>query len=677
MTRQEAKDRIEKLKKEINRDRYAYHVLNKSLIPDEVLDSLKKELFDLELQYPEFITPDSPTQRVGGRPLKEFKKVRHEMPMISFDDAFSEQDMKDWFGRIENYLKMKIDQEFFCELKLDGLSVELVYDKGVFVRGSTRGDGLIGEDVTQNLKTIEDIPLRLEGDYPDHLVVRGEVILNKKEFERINEEQKEKGGKLYANPRNIAAGSVRQLDPKITASRKMNSFQYDIVVGKNVKTHEEEHGFLKKWGFNINPWSKSAHSMQDIYDFHRHWGEPDRREKLEYEIDGIVVIVNNNRIFDEAGVIGKAPRAAMAYKFSPREATTIVEDIRVQVGRTGVLTPVAVMRPVNVGGTTITHATLHNMDQIEKLDLRIGDTVVVSRAGDVIPQITKVFKDLRVGKEKKFKMPETCPHGCGKVIKEGVFYRCANPKCGAVSRELIRHFVSRPGFNIEGLGPKIIDRFLDEGLISDAADIFDLQKGDIAALERFGEKSAENIVLEIAAKKKVPLSRLVFALGIIHIGEETSGLIAKKIGEIAGKRELNIDDIIKSGRRLTLDELQTIPDVGPKVAESVYEWFGNGQNIEFLKRLAKAGVEIEPLRSTGISGKLKGLSFVLTGTLETMSREEAKKKIRGQGGDVSESVNKKTDYVVAGSEPGSKYDKAKSLGVRIISEKDFLELIGA
>jgi DNA ligase (NAD+) len=675
MTKEEAKERIEKLKKEINKDRYAYHVLNKSLISDAALDSLKKELFDLELQYSEFITPDSPTQRVGGKPLKEFQKVRHEQPMISLNDTFSEEDVEDWFSRVENYLKEKIIKEFYCELKLDGLSVELIYDNGVFTRGSTRGDGAVGEDVTQNLKTIEDIPLKLEGDYPKHLVVRGEVILTKTEFRRINKEQKKKGEKIYANPRNIAAGSVRQLDPKITALRSLTSFQYDIVAGKNTKTHGEEHELLKSFGFNINPWSKEGRSLEDIYKYHSRWGEPQRREKLDYEIDGIVVILNNNRVFDEAGAIGKAPRAAIAYKFSPREATTIVEDIKVQVGRTGVLTPVAVMKPVNVGGTTITHATLHNMDQIEKLGLKIGDTVVVSRAGDVIPQITKVLKDLRVGKEKSFKMPEFCPHGCGRVVKNGVFYRCLNPKCGAMNREFIRHFVSRSGFNIEGLGPKIIDRFFDEGLISDASDIFSLREGDIASLQRFGEKSAENIVAEIEAKKKVPFSRLIFSLGILHIGEETSNLIANKIEENLGKRNINIENVIDSGRRLTLEELQTIPDVGPKVAESVYKWFHDKQNIDFLEKFMRVGVEIEPIEKKRISQKLVGTSFVITGTLDSMSREEVKERIRDLGGDISESVSRKINYLIVGSEPGSKYKKAELLGVKILSKKDFLKLI--
>ncbi|HOF50096.1 MAG TPA: NAD-dependent DNA ligase LigA [Candidatus Colwellbacteria bacterium] len=673
MTKQEAKERIEKLKKEINRDRYAYHVLDKSLIPDEVLDSLKKELFDLELQYPEFVTPDSPTQRVAGEPLKEFRKVPHERPMISFNDAFSEKDMEDWLDRLENYLKKKIDREFFCELKLDGLSVELVYDNGVFVRGSTRGDGLVGEDVTQNLRTIEDIPLKLEGDYPKHLVVRGEVILSKKEFERINKEQKKKGEKLYANPRNIASGSVRQLDPKITASRNMDSFQYDIVVGRETKTHAEEHALLKKWGFNVNPESKLTRSLEEVFDFHRRWGDPIAREKLDYEIDGIVVIVNQNKVFEEAGVIGKASRATIAYKFSPKEATTIVEDIRVQVGRTGNLTPVAVMKPVSVGGTTITHATLHNMDQIEKLDLKIGDTVVVSRAGDVIPQITKVFKELRTGKERSFKMPETCPVDGSPVIKTGVFYRCSNPKCGARNRREIRHFVSKAAFNIEGLGPKIIDRFMDEGLISDAADIWSLQKGDIASLEKFGEKSADNLINEIEARKKVGLARFIYSLGILHVGEETANTLAKDMAKKSGKKTFKPGEATGILESLSKEELEELPDIGPKVAESFYSWFKDKRNIHLLEKLDKSGIEIR--LETPASGKLSGKTFVLTGTLETMSREQAKEKIRALGGDISESVGSKTDYLVAGIDPGSKYNRAKEIGVKILDEKEFLRLI--
>lgn len=538
MLKSEARTRIEHLKKLITKYRHSRLVLNKELISPDAEDALKKELFDLEAAFPDLITSDSPTQRVGGAPLKEFIKVRHAERMTSFNDAFSEEDMHAWLKRVEDYLGSEIGKkassrdsratsheprfatsDFYCELKIDGLAVELEYENGIFVRGSTRGDGLIGEDITQNLRTIEAIPLSLLGPdevkinlkkeslnpetytlNPTRLVIRGEVFLTKKEFAKINKEQERKGAKTYANPRNVAAGSVRQLDPKITASRRLDSFQYDIVTNLGQTSHEEEHLLLSAFGFKINANNKAAENLKQVFEFRDYWAK--HREKLDYEIDGVVVIVNNNKIFEQAGIIGKAPRAAMAYKFSPREATTIVEDIKVQVGRTGALTPVAVMRPVNVGGVTITHASLHNADEIGRLGLKIGDTVIVSRAGDVIPQITKVLPELRTGKEKTFKMPERCPVDGSKVVHDGAIDRCSSKMCAAQHRETLYHLVSRGAFNIEGLGPKIIDKFLDEGLISDAADIFTLQKGDIAALARFGEKSAENIVNEIAEKKR-------------------------------------------------------------------------------------------------------------------------------------------------------------------------------
>ena len=725
MDKKAARERVEHLKKTINHHRYLYHVLDRQEISDAALDSLKKELFDLEQQFPDLITPDSPTQRIGGRPLKEFRKVRHERPMISFNDAFSEEDMKDWIERLKNYLVPRSNvprietnisrifgshsalfgghsgvAPFYCELKIDGLAIELVYENGIFVRGATRGDGVTGEDITQNLRTVEAIPLKLlEPEevaanlkkagllpttynlQPTRLVVRGEVFLTKKEFAKINREQERKGGKVYANPRNVAAGSVRQLDPKVTASRRLDSFQYDIVTDIGQKYHEEEHLLLGAFGFKTNPNNRSAKTLKDVFEFRDYWEK--RRERLDYEIDGIVAIVNDNKTFEDAGVIGKAPRAAIAYKFSPREATTVVEEIKIQVGRTGALTPVAVMRPVNVGGVTITHATLHNADEIGRLGLKIGDTVIVSRAGDVIPQVTKVLKDLRTGKEKNFKMPSRCPIDGSRVGREGVIYRCMSPTCGARHRESLYHFVSRAAFNIEGLGPKIIDRLLDEGLISDAADIFTLQKGDVAALERFGEKSAENIVEEIEGRKKISLPRFIFSLGILHVGEETSALLARSVMENVngGKGEMKIKDIMAYMSRVSLDNLQTIPDVGPKVAESIYRWFREKRNAKLLEKLEKAGIKIQAPAgggpaSGGKSQKLSGKSFVLTGSLEFMSREAAKEKIRELGGDVSESVSGKTDYVVAGSEPGSKLAKARKLGVKTISEKEFGELLG-
>ncbi len=680
MDKSEARKKVEKLREEINRDRYAYHVLNKSLISDAALDSLKKELFDLEIQFPDLITPDSPTQRVEGKVAAEFKKVRHmdaegrEAHMISLNDAFSEKDVEDWYARLQNYFEKERGrklppQEFYCDLKMDGLAVELIYENGIFTRGATRGDGTVGEDITANLKTVEAIPLRLRGkNIPARVVARGEVFLTKKEFARLNKEQEKKGGKAYANPRNVAAGSVRQLDPKITAARRLHFYAY-ALLDEDIQTHAEEYATLKDYGIPVNPHGKTVKSLKEISAFHADWSK--RREKLEYEIDGVVIMVNSSRVFREAGVIGKAPRGGIAYKFSPRESTTEVKDILVQVGRTGVLTPVALLEPVNVGGVTITHATLHNADEIERLGLKIGDTVVVSRAGDVIPQITQVLPKLRTGREKAFHMPAKCPVDGSPVKRDGVAYRCSSPYCGARHLEQLRHFTSQAGFDIRGLGPKILEKFLDEGLISGAADIFSLKAGDIAALARFGEKSAEKIVKEVESRKKVPLARFIYSLGILQVGEETAVLLAKQFP--ISNFQFPIKEFTRKYQELTREDLQQVPDVGPKVAGSIYEWFHEKRNIRLLDKLGRHGVElIPPAKSTG---KLADKVFVLTGTLESMGREEAKEKIRAEGGETSETVSRNTDYVVAGSEPGSKYDKAVKLGVRILSEKEFLKLL--
>ena len=669
MDKKQAKERIEHLKKTINHHRYLYHVLDKEEISTEALDSLKKELFDLEQQYPDLITQDSPTQRIGGEPLKEFKKVIHKDRMNSLNDAFSEQDVRDWFKRLENYLGHSVKPEFYCDLKMDGLAVELIYENGIFVQGSTRGDGMVGEDITQNLKTIEAIPLKLENDPPRHLVIRGEVFLNKKEFERINKEQKKKGEKVYANPRNIAAGSLRQLDPKVTASRKLNFCAYSLK--NNYTTHAEEYKALKTYGISPNTEGKVARSIEDVLAFHKEIEK--KREKFSYEIDGIVVTINNNEIYEKAGIVGKAPRAAIAYKFSPKEATTVVEDIKIQVGRTGTLTPVANLRPVEVGGITISHATLHNADEIERLELKIGDTAIVSRAGDVIPKIIRVLKELRTGKEKAFHMPNRCPIDDSQVIRDGVAYRCSNPQCGAVRREFLYHFVSRKAFNIDGLGPKIIDRFIDEGLISDATDIFKLKRGDIEVLERFGEKSAENIEKEINARKEIDLARFIYSLGILHVGEETSRLLAEKFETRNSK--LEIKDFARQATYWTLNDLQNINDIGPIVAKSIYDWFHNKKNIKLLEDLERAGVSIFISNLQASNLKLAGKTFVLTGTLQSMSRDNAKEKIRGLGGEINESVSKKTDYVVAGENSGSKLDKAKELGVTVLEEKELLKIL--
>ncbi|MDO8504472.1 MAG: NAD-dependent DNA ligase LigA [Candidatus Liptonbacteria bacterium] len=699
MDKPEAKKRVAKLREAIDRYRYSYHVLDKSLISDEALDSLKKELFDLEQSFPEFITPDSPTQRVSGKPLAEFKKVRHETAMISLNDAFSEEDMRAWFTRLQNYLGTRTGADktptnaekgprksassqresvfsFYCDLKMDGLAVELVYENGILKQGSTRGDGAIGEDITQNLKTVEAIPLKLRDSatypIPKKLVARGETFLNKKEFERMNREQAKKGEKLYANPRNVAAGSIRQLDPKITAGRHLDFYAYGLFSG-TPKTHDEEYKLLREYGIKTNPYGKVVHSLKEVFEFHKKIAG--KREKIPYEIDGIVVSLNDLALFEEAGVIGKAPRGAVAYKFSPREATTVVEDIQIQVGRTGALTPVAVMRKVLVGGVSITHASLHNADEIGRLGLKIGDTVIVSRAGDVIPQITKVLPEFRTGKEKAFRMPERCPVDGSKTVRDGVAYKCSNKICGARHKEQLYHFVSRLAFDIRGLGFKIIDRLLDEGLIVDAADIFTLQKGDIEVLERFGERSAEKITEEIAGRKTVSLRRFIYSLGILHVGEETAVVLAKAFGAKKNE-ELNVKDFLKFYGSLSPEKLQEFPDIGPKVAESIYGFFKEKRNLRLLEKLDRVGVKIVLEKPSAKSQKLAGLSFVLTGSLDSMSRENAKGKIRALGGDVSESVSKNTSYLVAGEEPGSKYNKAKELGVKVIGEKEFLKILG-
>ncbi len=696
MDKKNALDRIKKLREAIEEYRYAYHVEDRSIIPDSALDTLKKELVDLETQFPDLITPDSPSQRVAGAPSKKFKKVTHETRMTSLNDVFSAEEMKAWVVRLQNFFaggpfSVSTESEYYCELKLDGLAIELVYEDGIFVQGATRGDGLVGEDVTTNLKTVDAIPLalypkeRVEKNLkkygldpkkiecaPKKLVVRGEIFLTKQEFERINKEQEKRGEKIYANPRNVAAGSIRQLDPKITAARKLDSYQYDIVTDIGVDTHEHTHMVLSAFGFKVNPHNKKAKNLKEAIAFREYWEE--HRKKLPYEVDGTVIIVNENNIFSAGGIIGKAPRGAVAFKFAAIDATTIVEDIVVQVGRTGALTPVAVLRPVAVGGVMITHATLHNADEVARLDIRIGDTVVVSRAGDVIPKILEVIKKLRPVNAKSFAMPTICPIDGSPVIKEGAIHKCTNPYCGARLKEGLYHFVSRKAFDIRGLGPKILDVFLDNGLIATAADIFDLHEGDIEALPRFGEVSARNIVKEVSEKKNIEISRFVYALGIIHVGEETARLLAD---ELAKKNEhiKNPTELYVTGAQFTKEELQSVSDIGPVVAESIYAWFHDKKNERFCEVCTRHGVVIKKEKK-GKMQTLKNASFVLTGSLQTMSREEAKEKIRAYGGVTHESVTKQTSYVVAGEAPGSKYEKAKKLGVPILTEPDFLKLLG-
>jgi len=701
MEKLDAQKRMEKLREVINHHRHLYHVLDKQEISDEALDSLKKELFDLEQQFPELITQDSPTQRVGGKPLKEFTKVRHSKPMLSFNDAFDKKDMKEWEARFEKIHPGSSKQGYYCELKIDGLAIELAYKNGVLEVSSTRGDGLTGEDVTQNLKTVDAIPLNLKIvncklKIPAQLVVRGEVFITKKDFERINKEQEKAGLKAYANPRNLAAGSVRQLDPKITASRNMDSFAYSLVTDLGQKTHEEEHQILKSLGFKTNPHNKFAKDLDEVQQFRDYWEK--HRDKLNYEIDGVVVILNDEKSFQRTGIVGKAPRGATAYKFSPRESETVVEDIIIQVGRTGVLTPVAKLKPVSIGGTTVSRATLHNLDEIRRLGVKIGDTVIVGRAGDVIPDVKKVLKELRTGKEKEFRMPKKCPV-CGELVRkieDQVAYKCINKNCPAIRREAIYHLISKKALDIDGVGPKIIDQLMDAALINDAADLFTLEKEDLLNLERFAERSAENTIKALQDKKKVSLNKFIYALGIDHVGEETALAIAKfaiaklkvsarggpasggkseSLSRVQVKGTLKIKELTNFFKHTKLEELQNIPDIGPIVAQSIFDWFQRSYNKKLLEKFEKAGIEIRIEKTSAKSEKLAGKTFVLTGTLDTLGRDEAKDRIRELGGDVSSSVSKNTDYVVAGSEPGSKYDEAKKLGVKVINEKEFLKML--
>lgn len=678
MTKQEAKKRIAKLRKEINYHRYLYHVLDRQEISDAALDSLKHELYKLEQQFPEFITPDSPTQRVGGEPLEKFKKVKHKVPMLSIEDIFSKEELADW----EDYLKRLIPSakfEYFSELKIDGFAITLVYKNGILDYGATRGNGRVGEDVTQNLKTIESIPLKLtiHGKLPNEKIantlkklinegkieIRGEVYMEKKAFEEFNKQLEKKGEKPYSNPRNLAAGSIRQLDPKLAASRPLKFLAYDIITDLGQKKHSEEHQILPVLGFRTNQ-GKKCKNLEEAVDF---WQEvAKRRERLPFQIDGVVIIVDDNLLFKKLGVVGKSPRGIRAFKFTPEEATTQVLDIKVQVGRTGALTPVAVLKPVQVGGVTVSHATLHNEDEIKRLGVKIGDTVIVQRAGDVIPDIVKVLPNLRTGKEKEFQMPKKCPICGSKTIRkpgEAVTY-CSNKNCYAQQRQRIIHFISKPAFDIDGLGPKIIDQLLQNKLISDPADIFLLKEGDLIPLERFAEKSASNLIKAIRARKEIDLARFIYALGIRHVGEETAELLALTFGSL------------ERLKKASLEEIESIYDIGEVVAKSIYDYFRDKKNLAFIDKLLKLKVIIKNPQVRKKKTPLSGKTFVLTGTLEAMTRQEAKEKIKSLGGRVSSSVSKNTDFVVVGKEPGSKYEKAKKLKVKMLNEKEFLELIG-
>ena len=735
MDKQQARKRIEKLKAEINHHRYLYHVFDRQEISDAALDSLKNELFKLEQEYPELVTADSPTQRVGGKPLDKFKKVRHSSPMMSLFDAFSRQDMEDWQKRLLKILTPPTPLSkggdrgvspfkggqggfgYFGELKLDGLAVALVYKNSRFILGATRGDGQVGEDVTQNLKTIEAIPLVLNQPSEKELVeiglskksikalhdalangtieVRGEAIMTNKVLEELNKKYHKAGKPLLANSRNAAAGSIRQLDSKLTAERRLDCYIYSLVTDLGMERHQQELAIARLLGFKTIKHNKYLKDLAKVFVFHNYWEK--NRDKLLFNCDGIVVKVDKLSLWPRLGTVGKGPRYMMAYKFVAEQATTVVEDVVWQVGRTGVLTPIAQLKPVSVYGVTISRATLHNMDEIKRLGLKTGDTVIIERAGDVIPKVVKVLPKLRQGREKEIKPPSKCPNCRGVVIKVGeeVAYRCANKNCYAIQLRNLIHWASKNAMDIDGLGPKIIEQLMKEGLVKDISDFYQLTALDLKPLERFADKSAENLIAAITAQKQVDLARFIYSLGIRHVGEETAMLLAKQFpisppallppasaGEAkrAGNfqfpnKKIKVSQLAEYCRNLTFEELQKLPDIGPVVAKSIYDWFHNKNNLALLGRLEKVGVRVNSVKLTAVNQKLAGKVFVLTGTLKSLTRGQAKAKIRELGGDISSAVSQKTDLVVAGEEPGSKYEKAKKLGVKIIGEGEFIKMI--
>lgn len=633
-------------------------------ISDEAYDSLYRELESIEKAHPELVTPDSPTQRVGGEPLAEFKKVKHAFSQWSFDDIFDEKELEKWDEKVRNFMeKASISDEkveYCCELKIDGLKIILTYVDGKLVQGATRGDGVVGEDVTHNIKTIQSIPINLQKKI-DATVV-GEVWLSKKNLKIINEEREKLGEPVYANTRNLAAGSLRQLDPKMTAKRKLDSFLYDVdsVSGDTEDTQYGEIQLLSKLGFKTNKYTKVFDSLKSIQDFYNEWTK--KRHDLEYEIDGIVIKVNSLKIQKALGYTGKSPRFAVAYKFPAEQVTTVVEDIVLQVGRTGVVTPVAHLSPVTVAGSTVSRATLHNEDEICRLDIRIGDTVILQKAGDVIPDIVSVVQELRPKNSKPYVFPKKVP-ACGgdgsiERVPGEAAWRCVSKDSFDQQKRKFYYFASKKCFDIDGLGPKILDVLLEEGLISSFDDIFTLKRGDLLSLPRFAEKSVDNLLEAIEKSRKVTLPRFISSLSISQVGEETSYDISKHFG--------TLDKIMNA----KYEEIESIYGVGPIVAKSLYEWFRNSDNKKLIKNLLKQ-VEIESVSS---GQKLAGKSFVFTGTMN-IDRAKAQNMVRELGGDVSSSVSASTNYVVAGENAGSKLGKAEELGVKIITETEFLQMV--
>lgn len=661
--------KIEELREKIRYHNYRYYVLDDLIISDTEYDQLMKELEDWETKYPQYINPSSPTQRVGIEPVSGFTTVKHITPMQSLANAFSSEELRAFDQRVKKIIPQQ-RLKYVSELKIDGLAVALVYENGLFVRGATRGDGVTGEEVTSNLRTVKAIPLKLFGeDIPPRIEVYGEVYIRKSDFKKLNEERIKKGESLFANPRNAAAGSVRQLDPRITAQRHLDTFIYRATFpeGNKFNTHMEVLSYLKKIGFKVNPHIKLCRDIEVAINYCQEWIE--KKEEMDYEIDGMVIKVNSLKMREELGSTTRSPRWAIAYKFPAQQETTKVKAIKLQVGSTGAITPVAELEEVTISGSVVKRATLHNQDEIRRKDIRIGDTVLIQKAGEVIPEVVKVIKGKRTGKEKKFVMPTLCPT-CGEEVErsEGeVVYRCINPVCPDQVRGRIRHFASRNAMDIEGLGPAIIDQLVEKNLIKDISDLYFLKRDDLLSLERMAEKSADNLLKAIEESKKKSLANLIYGLEIRYVGVHTSEVITRYYSALDKFKKASLEELIK------------INEIGPKIAESIIHFFKEKENLAIIERLRKADLnfsqEEEKARKEKVVQILAGKQFVLTGTLKDFTRTQAKEIISELGGRVTGSVSKKTDYVVAGEDPGSKYQKAKKLGVTIINEEEFKKLI--